>query len=83
MTIRVLRWLACDFPGCPHTFDQERYRTTRETNGTVKSLREAAATWRWIVTEHGDDLCPEHADVHANRPPQPTLFPMSDAGDGV
>lgn len=76
MTVRTMRWVACDFPGCPATFELAHYRhVVANQPGEYRSIRDAAATDGWDHTEQGDDLCKRHADAHRERPVQPALFP--------
>lgn len=77
MTVHVTRWLECDFPGCIARFDADARRAVMADGGGPRmTIQAAAAVTGWTVTDQGDDLCQLHADVHAGRPPQPSLFPV-------
>lgn len=82
MTMRTVRWLGCDFPGCIRRFDTEHQRAVTERH-RVRDIRDAAALAGWIRTDNHEDLCMVHADLHRNRPAQPTLFPEEDHDPSV
>jgi hypothetical protein len=79
----VVRWLGCDFPGCTSAFEAVHYRSVVASGRAPRNIRDAAAATGWTRTEEGDDLCKRHADVHAGRPPQPMLFPVSEGDHDV
>lgn len=81
--LHVVRWLSCDFPGCPATFEPIHYREAVARVRSTRSVHDAAATVGWTHTEQGDDLCKRHTDVHAGRPEQPQLFPVPDGDHAV
>lgn len=84
VTIQTKRWIQCDRPGCERWFSTAHHRAVIQRTGDTKlTLRKAAALDRWLHTEEGDDLCPDHADVYLNRPPQPALFPVPGADHEV
>jgi len=79
VTIQTKRWIKCDRPGCERWFGSEHhYWAMQRARNQKLTLPQAAVFDRWVRTEEGDDLCPDHADAYHNRPPQPALFPVPD-----
>jgi hypothetical protein len=83
MAQHTVRWLSCDFPGCPQTFEPAHYRDVVAAVRSTQSIHAAARVLGWDRTPEGDDLCKRHADAHRGNTIQPELFPVQDGGHAV
>lgn len=78
MSVRVQRWLECDFGFCNAKFTQGRQQDAMATTGNKKlTLREAAALANWSHDD-GVDLCAYHTEQATPDVAAPALFAVPD-----